>query len=42
MLGLWPFNVGGIFSGLLMKLDFKSWRIGFIFDIFVLCNGEGL
>ncbi len=28
MLGLQPFNVGGVLSGLLMKLDFKSWRIG--------------
>ncbi len=35
-------NVGGIPRGQLMKLDFKSWRIGSIFGIFVWGNGEDL
>jgi hypothetical protein len=27
MFGMWPFVVGDIFQGLLMKMDFKSWKI---------------
>jgi hypothetical protein len=35
MLGMQQFDVGGIPWVLLMKLDFKSWRIGSVFGTFV-------
>jgi hypothetical protein len=39
---MWPFVVGGIPQGLLMNMDFKSWKIGLIFGTFMYGNGEGL
>jgi hypothetical protein len=42
MFGMWPFVVGDIFQGLLMKMDFKSWKISFIFGTYVYNNGEGV
>jgi hypothetical protein len=38
--GMHPFDVGGIHWGLLMELDFKSWRIGLIFVTFMSNNYE--
>jgi hypothetical protein len=35
MFGMQQSDVGGIPWVLLMKLDFKSWRIGSIFGIFM-------
>jgi hypothetical protein len=35
MFGMEQFLVGGILRGPLMELDFKSWRIGFVFGTFV-------
>jgi hypothetical protein len=35
-------TIGNIPWGLMMKLDFQSWRIGSIFGIFVINNGEDL
>jgi hypothetical protein len=37
-----PSNVGGICLGLLMKLDFKNWKIGLVFGTSMLNNGEDL
>ncbi len=39
---MWPFVVGGIPQGLLMNMDFKSWKIGLVFGTFMYGNGEGL
>jgi hypothetical protein len=36
------FGVGGIHWGLLMELDFKSWKIDLVFGTFVLVNGKYL
>jgi hypothetical protein len=42
MFGMQPSNVSGICLGLLMKLDFKSWKIGLVFGTSMLNNGEDL
>jgi hypothetical protein len=42
MFDMWPLVVGDIFQGLLIKMDFKSWKISLIFGTFVYSNGEGL
>jgi hypothetical protein len=35
-------NVGGLHWGLLMELDFNSWKIDLVFGTFVLDNGKYL
>jgi hypothetical protein len=42
MFGMQPSSVGGIPKGLLMELNFKSWRICFVFGTFVPNNGEDI
>jgi hypothetical protein len=37
---MWPFIVGGILQGLLMNMDFKSWRIGLVFGTFMYAMGK--
>jgi hypothetical protein len=42
MFRMWPFVLGDILQALLMKVDFKSWKISLIFGTFMYSNGEGL
>jgi hypothetical protein len=42
MLNTQQSNIGGIPWGLMMKLDFKSWKIGSSFGIFMINNGDNL
>jgi hypothetical protein len=42
MFGTQQSTIGGIPWGLMMKLDLKSWKIGSIFGIFMINNGDDL